>query len=127
MRTVSCFGSFESAIGRCESVGKKIDRKSRACHSLTLRFGKILHTQGASRRSLAHANAQRSMQTPSNFALNVCLLSVDTGLGQKVVSAASSDPAPNELTDGRPFGQDNARIDIRGVAFAPGDMRLIDQ
>src|SRR4029450_7333535 len=48
-------------------------------------------------------------------------------LGQKIVSAASSDPAPNEFTDGRRFGQDNARIDIRGVTFAPGDMRLIDQ
>jgi len=48
-------------------------------------------------------------------------------LGQKIVSAASSDPAPNEFTDRRRFGQDNARIDIRGVTFAPGDMRLIDQ
>jgi hypothetical protein len=49
------------------------------------------------------------------------------GSGQQIVSSTSRDPAPNEFTDGGRFGQDNARIDIRGVAFAPGDMRLIDQ
>jgi hypothetical protein len=48
-------------------------------------------------------------------------------LGQKIVSAASSDSAPNKFTHGRRPGQDDARIDIRGVVFASGDMRLIDQ
>ncbi len=60
------------------------------------------------------------------FVQKVCVFTNGT-LGQKIVSAASSDPAPNEFTDGRCLGQDDARIDVRGVVFAPGDMRLIDQ
>ena len=48
-------------------------------------------------------------------------ISVTAGQANRSYPAASSDPAPNEFTDGRRFGQDNARIDIRGIAFAPGD------
>ena len=63
----------------------------------------------------------------SEFSVQKSAFFTTGALGQKIVSAASSDPAPNEFTDRRRPGQDDARIDIRGVGFAPGNMRLIDQ
>jgi hypothetical protein len=38
MRTVSFFGSFESAMERNNSILELIDQKSWACHQLTLAF-----------------------------------------------------------------------------------------
>src|SRR5437588_106021 len=48
-------------------------------------------------------------------------------LRQQIVAATSSDPSPNELADRRGLGQDHTRIDIWSIAFASGDMRLINQ
>jgi len=82
-------------------------------------IGKISINKFARKTGSCHLLSEFSVQ-------KVCFFTTET-LGQKIVSAASSDPAPNEFTDGRRLGQDDARIDIRGVVFAPGDMRLIDQ
>src|SRR6266540_540297 len=46
---------------------------------------------------------------------------------QQTVAASSSNPSPNELADGRGLGQNHARIHIWSIAFASGDMRLINQ
>ena len=48
-------------------------------------------------------------------------------LGQQIVAAASCDGPPNELANRRSLGQNDTRIDIRRVAFAPGNVRLIDE
>ena len=46
-------------------------------------------------------------------------------LGQQIVAAAPSDNRPNEFTNTRPLGQNDARIDIRSIAFGPGNVWLI--
>ena len=46
-------------------------------------------------------------------------------LGEQVVSAAASDFALDEFTYRRGLGQDHPRIDIRGIGFSAGNMRLI--
>ena len=48
-------------------------------------------------------------------------------LGQQIVAAASFDSPPNELANRRRLGQNDARIDIRSIAFASRDVRLIDE
>src|SRR6516225_10092435 len=48
-------------------------------------------------------------------------------LGQQIVAAAPSDNPPNEFTNMRPLGQNDARIDIRSIAFGPGNVWLIDK
>jgi len=47
--------------------------------------------------------------------------------GKEIVSAACHDSPPNEFAHGRRFGQNDTRINIRGVRFAASDMRLINQ
>ena len=48
-------------------------------------------------------------------------------LGQQIVAAASPDDPPNELANRRRLGQNDPRIDIRSISFAPGNVRLIDE
>jgi hypothetical protein len=55
------------------------------------------------------------------------LASLEIALGQQIVAAASFNGPPNELANGRRLAQDDARIDIRSIAFASRDVRLIDE
>src|ERR1043166_9586009 len=48
-------------------------------------------------------------------------------LGQQIVAAASFDGPPNELANRRELGQKYTGIDIRSIAFAPGNVRLINK
>jgi hypothetical protein len=48
-------------------------------------------------------------------------------LGEQIVAAAPSDSPPNEFANRRRLGQNDSRIDIRGIAFAPGNVGLIDE
>src|SRR5215475_2674846 len=50
-----------------------------------------------------------------------------TALRQQIVPAAPSDGSPNEFANRRRLRQDDARIDIRSVPLAAGDVRLIHQ
>jgi hypothetical protein len=51
------------------------------------------------------------------------LQAVDSG--QQIIAAASDNRPPDELADWGFFRQNDARIDIRSIGFAPRDMRLI--
>jgi hypothetical protein len=45
----------------------------------------------------------------------------------QIIAATAGDCPPNKLSDRSIFGQNDARIDIRSIGFAPSDMRLIHQ
>ena len=46
---------------------------------------------------------------------------------QKIVSTGACDGSQNELANWRRLGQNDPRINIRGITFASGDVRLIDE
>ena len=52
---------------------------------------------------------------------------IECPLCQQIVAAAPFDGPPNELANRRRFGQNDPRIDIRSIGFAPGNVRLIDE
>ena len=47
--------------------------------------------------------------------------------GQQIVTAAPIDSPPNELANRRRLGQNDARINVRSIGFAPGNVRLFDE
>jgi hypothetical protein len=74
-----------------------------------------------------HCSKWPTCHSLSSFHGKIWLRRSAKNLSQEIVSAASGDPAPNEFAHRRRLRQNDARIDIRGVRFAAGDMRLINQ
>ena len=57
----------------------------------------------------------------------ILLRKMRLALRDQIVTAACCDGPPNELAHRRTLRQDNARIDIRRIGFAPGNVRLINE
>ena len=67
---------------------------------------------------------------PEAFAMNLARAMESSGQALAAFlkpreSGEITDKPPNELADWGFFRQNNARIDIRSIGFAPRDMRLI--
>src|SRR5262249_50900453 len=123
-RTVSFFGWSGSAI----SVEKLTKNRRLVTGNLTAHDCMRLWQRPcgpSQRKTKAWGNRDKSAHRTDSLLANRWLHDAQAALRQQIVAPTSFHNPTNELANRRPLGQNDARIDIRSIAFGPRNVWLI--